>query len=150
MRANAFAAAFLLPAAGVRGALSELHVADGRVQREHVVHLMHHFAVSYDAVAWRLLNLAVISRAQRDELIAAPLPGLARALGYEEEPGADEPAPSRRRAVAVEAWRNEIISTAKLAELLGLDRREVTRLFGRPDPAQPRVERAPAAEPDWF
>jgi Zn-dependent peptidase ImmA (M78 family)/DNA-binding XRE family transcriptional regulator len=150
MRANAFAAAFLLPGAGVRDFLSELHVPDGRIQAEHVVHVMHHFGVSYDAAAWRLLNLDIISRTQRDALMSAQIQGLARALGYEEEPGAAEPPPSRRRAVALEAWRNAIISTAKLAELLGLERREIVRLFGRPEPAQPRVERAPTTEPDWF
>lgn len=150
MRANAFAAAFLLPEGGVREYLHEQRPPDGRVRPEHVVGLMHQFGVSSEAVTWRLLNLGVISRAERDELASVPTGALAGALGHEEAPGADEPAPSRLRAIAVEAWRHELISTAKLAELLGLTRQDVASVFGRPDPVKPRVDRAPAAEPDWL
>jgi Zn-dependent peptidase ImmA (M78 family)/transcriptional regulator with XRE-family HTH domain len=150
MRANAFAAAFLLPEGGVRDFLQEQGPPDGRIRPEHVVGLMHHFGVSYDAVTWRLLNLDVISRAERKALANVPTQALASALGYEDAPGADEPSPSRLRAIAVEAWRREQISTAKLAELLGLRPREIARLFGHPEPVKPRVERAPTAEPDWL
>jgi Zn-dependent peptidase ImmA (M78 family)/DNA-binding XRE family transcriptional regulator len=150
MRSNAFAAAFLLPDSGVVDFLSEQRAQDGHVRPEHAVNLMHHFGVSYEAVTWRLLNLGVISRAERDALTSAPVQAVSRALGYQEPPGTHEPAPSRLRVVAVEAWRHQLISTAKLAELLAVSRQEVVRLFGRPDPTRPRLERAPAAEPDWL
>lgn len=95
-RANAFAAAFLMPAAGVREALESLDkgarsretfwVWDVTTERgEHferrhapgsqtigyqdVAYLAHEFMVSYDAAAYRLSELDCISRPALDELL---------------------------------------------------------------------------------
>jgi Zn-dependent peptidase ImmA (M78 family)/DNA-binding XRE family transcriptional regulator len=150
MRANAFAASFLLPAAGVDAALDDRGAEKLRVQPEHAVHLMYHFGVSYDAVLWRLLNLSWITRVQRDELARISPSGLARALGYDGEPGEGEPEPERWRTIAIEAWREDEISLGKLSELLGISKHQLRSVLSRPDRPQARPARAPAAEPDWL
>jgi Zn-dependent peptidase ImmA (M78 family) len=150
MRANAFAASFLLPAASVDAALDDLGAEKLRVQPEHAVHLMYHFGVSYDAVLWRLLNLNRITRDQRDELARISPTGLARALGYDGEPGEGEPEPDRWRTIAIEAWREGEISLGKLSELLGISKHQLRSVLSRPDRPQARPARAPAAEPDWL
>ncbi len=150
MRANAFAASFLLPAAGVDAALTDLGAEKLRVQPEHAVHLMYHFGVSYDAVLWRLLNLGWINRGQRDELAGISPTGLARALGYDGEPGEGEPEPDRWRTIAIEAWREGEISLGKLSELLGISKQQLRTVLTRPERPQARPARAPAAEPDWL
>ncbi len=150
MRANAFAAAFLLPATGVESSLEDLGAQRLRVEPEHAVHLMYHFGVSYEAVLWRLLNLGWISRDQRDQLAGISPIGLARALGYSGEPGEGEPEPDRWRTIAIEAWREGEISLGKLSELLGVPKGELRTVLTRPERRQPRPARAPAAEPDWL
>jgi Zn-dependent peptidase ImmA (M78 family)/DNA-binding XRE family transcriptional regulator len=151
MRANAFAAAFLLPPGGVVTWLQDLGLQPGEVAAEHAVHLMYHFGVSYQAVLWRLLNLGWIAHDQRERLTAVA-PGTAgRALGYGPgEPGDTESEPDRFRTVAVEAWRAGEISLGKLAELLDTPRSQLRAVLNRPSPEQKRPSRAPAAEPDWL
>lgn len=94
-RANAFAAAFLMPREGVRFQLHRLHkgrprrldeplysVADdsgislkGRPRNsqdltcQEVAHLAHHFGVSYQAAVYRLLNLGEIRRSGCEDLL---------------------------------------------------------------------------------
>jgi Zn-dependent peptidase ImmA (M78 family)/transcriptional regulator with XRE-family HTH domain len=150
MRANAFAAAFLLPVGGMESALDDLGAERHRVQPEHAVHLMYHFGVSYDAVLWRLLNLGWITRDRRDELAGVSPTGLARALGYDYEPGESEPEPERWRTIAIEAWREGEISLGKLSELLDVPKAQLRAVLTRPEQPQARPARAPAAEPDWL
>jgi Zn-dependent peptidase ImmA (M78 family) len=151
MRANAFAAAFLLPGAGLEARLQELGADRGEVEAEHVVHLMFDFGASYEAVLWRLLNLGWINKGDRDRLAARSWAGVGRVLGYENrEPGDTESEPDRFRSVAIEAWRADEISLAKLAELLNLPRAEVQQALPPAEITQPRPARAPAAEPDWL
>lgn len=150
MRANAFAAALLLPEGGIEASLMDLRADRSRVEAEHAVHLMHHFGASYDAVLWRLLNLGWITAEQRQRLAGAAPTALERALGYVDEPGAAEPDPDRLRNIAIEAWRAGEISLGKLSELLGVSKSELRRVLSRPERPQPRPARAPAAEPDWL
>ena len=80
MRANAFAAAFLMPAAGITKALTDEDVDRGRVGPEDIVHLMYRFGVSFQAILWRLLNLRwITSRASgvAEWVLAHLLGGLA-------------------------------------------------------------------------
>ena len=150
MRANAFAASLLLPATGVTSSLNDLGAERLRVEPEHAVHLMYHFSVSYDAVLWRLLNLGWITSDRRDELARISPTGLARALGYDGEPGEGEPEPDRWRTIAIEAWRDGEISLGKLSELLGISEHQLRIVLSRPERPKPRPARAPAAEPDWL
>jgi Zn-dependent peptidase ImmA (M78 family) len=151
MRANAFAAAFLLPPGGVVTWLRDLDLQPGEVAAEHAVHLMYHFGVSYQAVLWRLLNLGWIAHDQREHLAAVAAGTAGRALGYgSREPGDTESEPDRFRTVAVEAWRAGEISLGKLAELLDTPRSRLRAILDRPPLEQKRPSRAPAAEPDWL
>lgn len=151
MRANAFAAALLLPPTGIGEYLADLDVEQGAVKAEHAAHLMFDFGVSYEAVLWRLLNLGWISADGRQRLSGVSWSALARALGYENrQPGDSETAPDRFRVVAIDAWRAGEISLGKLSELLDVPSSELRRVLSRPELQQVRPARAPAAEPDWF
>lgn len=150
MRANAFAASFLLPASGVESALEDRGTQKLQVEPEHAVHLMYHFGVSFEAVLWRLLNLGWITRDQRDGYAGIAPTGLADALGYGGEPGEGEPEPDRWRTIAIEAWREGEISLGKLSELLEVPKEQLRAILTRPERRQVRPARAPAAEPDWL
>lgn len=67
MRANAFAAAFLLPDEGVQEFLADLGAQAGRVNPEQILRLAFHFGASFQAVLWRLVNLDWLSLQQREE-----------------------------------------------------------------------------------
>lgn len=150
VRANAFAAAFLLPAPGVSAFLDDFRTPGSPIAPEHLVHLAYHFGVSYEAVAYRLLGIGYINADERTRLIDSKLPSVARALGYGQLPGFGEPMPSRFREIAIQAWRKEAISAAKLEELLGLKPGEARRTLSLPSPQGRRLKRASAAEPDWL
>jgi Zn-dependent peptidase ImmA (M78 family)/transcriptional regulator with XRE-family HTH domain len=151
IRANAFAAAFLLPEDGIRDFLrergkgdpgrSELHAFDGRVavagqkrqdpgaqelQVADVVALAHHFGVSYESTLYRLLNLKLLSEADREHLAAQrPFANrLRRLLEPDAEEDEDVLAEPRSRYglafLALEAFRAEAISRGKFSELCAL------------------------------
>jgi Zn-dependent peptidase ImmA (M78 family)/transcriptional regulator with XRE-family HTH domain len=149
IRANAFAAAFLLPEDGIRDFLrergkgdpsrSELHAFDERVavagqkrqdpreqdlQVADVVALAHHFGASYESALYRLQNLKLVSEAEREQFAAqGPFAHRLRRLL---EAGVDEEAPAKPRSryglafLALEAFRAEAISRGKFRELCRL------------------------------
>ncbi len=148
MRANAFAAAFLLPVAGIDEALRvDLGREPGRVTPEDAIHLMYRFGVSYEAVTWRLLNLGWISGGQREALASLHSTALAERLGYSDiEPGEEEPRPRRYQALALHAWRNGKLDGKQVVELLGMLPGDVPAGV----PPTPHSRRKPPAEPDWL
>jgi len=150
VRANAFAAAFLLPTSGVSAFLNDFRSPGSPIAPEHLVHLAYHFGVSYEAVAYRMVGMGYMSADERIRLIKSNLPSVAKALGYGQLPGYGEPAPSRFREIAIQAWRKDAISAAKLEELLGLKPGEARITLNLPSPQGRRLKRAPAAEPDWL
>jgi hypothetical protein len=150
MRANAFAAAFLMPAPGLRDALAEDRIDRGHLGPEDIVHLMYRFGVSLQAILWRLLNLRLISSAQRERLAQASPTTLGRQLGYPHEPGEVEPRPDRERRLALEAWRAGHLSAKEVSEFVGLSAHEVTRTFGGGEPTPQPGNRRPPEEPDWL
>jgi IrrE N-terminal-like domain len=142
VRANAFAAAFLMPESGVRTfvrrlgkgeqsrsqlrAYDETQVVEGQRRQEahsqdvqiyDVAHVAHHFGVSYETALYRLLNLKDerVQLAQQKDMAT----GIMRFLGPEPEAKAPGHKPFRHQFVllAVEAYRREEISRAKLREL---------------------------------
>jgi Zn-dependent peptidase ImmA (M78 family)/transcriptional regulator with XRE-family HTH domain len=147
MRANAFAAAFLMPEEGVREAVASLgkgqpsrasaEVFDGAeafrvearaapgtqdIQLYDVVQVAHHFRVSHDACLYRLQNLKLLTTAQATALREADQGRgklLAKRLGLRAPDDAHEKQWFRRRFLgrALEAFRREIISRRKLDEL---------------------------------
>ena len=149
MRANAFAAAFLMPEAGVRAfvrrlgkgeqsrsqlsAYDETQVVEGQRRREahsqdiqvyDVAHIAHHFGVSFETALFRLLNLKLITDEERVRL--APQKDTAssimRFLGTEPDAKGPGHKPFKHQFVlpAIEAYRREAISRAKLRELCEL------------------------------
>lgn len=149
LRANAFAASFLMPAAGISEALAESDVERGRLGAEDVVHLMFRFGVSYQAILWRLVNLHWISRADRDRLSHTSPTQLAKELGYRHEPGEVEPRPDRQRRLAVDAWRSGALTAAEVADLIGMSSADVQRLFTGEAKARSGARRL-VEEPNWF
>jgi Zn-dependent peptidase ImmA (M78 family)/transcriptional regulator with XRE-family HTH domain len=151
VRANAFAACFLMPTAGVqdfmrglgKGRTSRLesivfdeedaqHVnarsgsGTQTIQLHDLVLLAHHFGVSCQVAMYRLKNTGLLSRKELDELTSAETEGqgrkLAQLLGIADHDENTVQDDFRRRflALALEAFRREEITLAKLRELAGM------------------------------
>lgn len=149
VRANAFAAAFLMPEDGIRAlvramgkgepsrsvlqAYDEAEAVGGQkrvdafsqdLQVYDVVHLAHHFGVSYETTLYRLLNLKLLSEEEHQRL--AEQRELANTLRRFLWPEPQETAPERREFrhrflfLALEAFRREAISRGKLKDLCTL------------------------------
>jgi len=131
VRANAFAATFLLPEEGVRAFLAELgkgqprrerlEVFDGQravlaesraepssqtLQLYDVVLLAHHFQVSRPAALYRLRNLHLLSQPDLEALLAEDRAGRGRSLAQLLR------LPEAESAVAREAFRSRLLSLA--------------------------------------
>src|SRR6266545_2011755 len=148
VRANAFAATFLMPEAAVRAfvrrfgkgeqsrselrAYDETAVVEAQRRREahsqdmqvyDVAHLAHHFGVSYEMALYRLLNLKLVTEEERATLVQQKegAASIMRFLGPEPD-AANLPKPFRHQLalLAVEALRREVISRAKLREICDL------------------------------
>lgn len=134
-RANAFAAAFLLPEPGVRGFLrargKELrsrNAATGARARQlscvDAALLAQHFGVSYPAAVWRLRNLKLAGPGEAKKLLAQA-GGARRYLRATGEERADAPEPAcaggelgrQVLTLALEAWRCKEISRGRLMEI---------------------------------
>ncbi len=128
VRANSFAAAFLLPEAGIERFLAER----GMSRRDRhaldvidVLYLHRAFGVSYQATLYRLQNLGWLDRHRREALEQHQPEVLAQALGLEDERLAATPDglelryPPRYVYLALEAYKRAKISLGKLGELLG-------------------------------
>ncbi len=150
VRANSFAACFLMPEDGVRkyvatlgkGRPSRAHVdvfdeenslaAEGRVepgtqeiQLYDVVQLAHHLGVSHSAAVYRLRNLRLITEAQMDRLkVETSEHGkdLAALLDLPEPDHAEARRWFRHRflGMALEAFRRDKITHGKLIELANM------------------------------
>lgn len=149
VRANAFAAAFLMPENGVRAfirvlgkgehsrsvlqAFDEVKAVEGQKRMESraqefgfydVAHIAHHFGVSYETALYRLLNLKLLSEQERERLAdQRELANQIRSyLGREPHEVAPERPGFRHQLLmlAIEAFRREVISKGKLKELCAL------------------------------
>lgn len=153
-RADSFAAAFLMPLAGVNARLADLG-SPGRLTAERVVRLSHEFGASSSRVVARLADLGWIDEHRRSRLerqVRAALrkaqTGATAPTPTEREPGDTEPEPVRFRSVAVEAWHSGRISTRKLADLLGLPEADVALLLDQSLFDHERSRHGASAEPD--
>lgn len=141
IRANSFAAAFLMPANGIREFLSgvgkprdiptlqEVYDEEGnavRAQRRgpaqpmglqfyDVVHLAFYFGVSYEAALWRLKALQVISKEDRENLSKKQ----AAANAFRRVLGERFAAHGRRFARLENAFQHKLVSMALEAYRLG-------------------------------
>jgi Zn-dependent peptidase ImmA (M78 family)/transcriptional regulator with XRE-family HTH domain len=122
VRANAFAAAFLMPPNGLRGYLADRglleHEKVPRLSPGDVVRAMHYFGVSRIALLLRLMNLKFIAEQQKELLKDFPVGKTAKALGIKLEPR--EEVLDRRKTLALRAWRQGLVSASRAASLCGL------------------------------
>lgn len=125
-RANAFAAAFLAPEVGIKEVLAKVGFVEPSRKKltPHVVnYLADHYRVSYDSMLWRLVNMRVISKQEREnfmkyqDMFAPPQSGQAKRT-----------LPERYQALALEAYRRMRISIGKLAEFLRTDMYEAKEI----------------------
>ena len=125
VRANSFAATFLMPDVAVTETLLKLGVIKGEKETINAVtidYLRKQFGVSYDAMLWRLVNLRVITKKEREEF-------LPYAVEDALPTGETSPSlPERYKTLAVEAYRRAKISIGKLADLLRVDIYEARKL----------------------
>jgi Zn-dependent peptidase ImmA (M78 family)/transcriptional regulator with XRE-family HTH domain len=149
VRANAFAAALLMPEEGLREFLADLgkgqpsreqhQVFDGEgvvpaetrsepgsqsVQLYDVVFLAYHFGCSRIAALYRLRNVHLLSQSDLQHLLAEEEAGRGRAIARsldlpEPEETARDEFRSRFLGLALEAFRREKITRGKLRELAG-------------------------------
>jgi Zn-dependent peptidase ImmA (M78 family)/DNA-binding XRE family transcriptional regulator len=148
VRANTFAAAFLLPAVGVEEALQDRGKRVGDpIDAADAIDLAFRFGASYEAVLWRLRNLSWIAPREREALAQVPARGLWSKLGYDGEPGDSEGTPDRFHSLAIEAWRLGRLPQAQLAKILGVPAGQLKRLFAAPA-ARRRVRHL--EDPDWY
>jgi transcriptional regulator with XRE-family HTH domain len=117
-RANAFAAAFLMPAAALHAA-----VPYGGVSEEIVAALLGRFGVSLDALAFRLHNVDVVDAAGRDRIRSMSSNRIALRSGRATDLQArnDRRVPGNLLGRAIEAYVEGRISVRPLAELLRVE-----------------------------
>lgn len=124
VRANAFAAAFLLPSGGLKDYFASAGMLGGDLKLSHlsqgdVVRAMDYFGVSRQALLFRLQNVGMIPEETRLALWNFSVRAAANALGIEF--GRREYIGTRLPMLAIHAWRQGLISTARAAELCGID-----------------------------
>lgn len=131
MRANAFAAAFLMPESGVNEFFEEVDINKGdRITPEDVVFIKEYFGVSYEAMLYRLLNLDWINEERRKQLSTYSPGKIAKKLGIEKEDREEKPSPLPTRFIhlSFKAYELEKINLGKLVEYLsplGVNDKEV-------------------------
>jgi Zn-dependent peptidase ImmA (M78 family)/transcriptional regulator with XRE-family HTH domain len=120
MRANVFAAYFLMPAKSLRR-----YLRGREVDEEVAIELQYTFGVSLDALLWHLLNLDIISDYRRQQIHGAGAKALAFRYGYESEWARLEQERGQRRPPrplhqrALRAYAKGRIGIEPLAELIG-------------------------------
>jgi Zn-dependent peptidase ImmA (M78 family) len=124
VRANAFAAAFLMPEDGLRRYFADAGLlvgtsAIGHLSPGDVIRAMDHFGVSRRALLYRLINLNLIRQALADELATFPVETTARALQIRFATRGN--AGTRLPQLAVHAWRLGHISASRAADLCDMD-----------------------------
>jgi len=123
-QANAFAAAFLMPAERINGMYDEYKLPRRRTQLPIFgwVAMRRRFGVSYAALAWRLFNLGYVNEEERDWVLqdgSRQLTQMERALyGDVSEPPPIPTLTDRLRTLVLHAYLKDEISASTTAELL--------------------------------
>jgi Zn-dependent peptidase ImmA (M78 family)/transcriptional regulator with XRE-family HTH domain len=125
VRANAFAAAFLMPAAGLKehfrrtGRLRENDLAP--LEIGDLVRAMDRFGVSRTALLYRLQNIGLLEAESGERMRGEEwdILHVARALGIKLR--RDRYDAGRLRELAIEAWRRGLVSTSRAADLTRTD-----------------------------
>ncbi|HZT96256.1 MAG TPA: XRE family transcriptional regulator [Chloroflexota bacterium] len=142
--ARLFAAAFLMPATGLRRRFSDLARSRAATPSPaDLLRLSHAYQVSFQALVLRLEDLKLLPSGSYDRLIAAgfKVREAERVLGLEAHPSDTERFPLRYRFMAAEAYVKEKITEAQLAHFLRVDRITARRLVSKLAEAFPEVAR---------
>jgi Zn-dependent peptidase ImmA (M78 family)/DNA-binding XRE family transcriptional regulator len=129
--AEAFARAFLMPAAGLSRRYHELRRSrDGTVTPADLCMLAHLFFVSLQALTLRLEDLRLLPSGTWDRLQESgfSVREAQALLGLHRHPVSVEPLPLRYRLLAVTAYRRGDLSEGQLARFLRVDRLEARRI----------------------
>ncbi len=130
--ADAFAAAFLMPDAGVQRRFYEEVERSGDFKVSDLCHMADYFSVSLMAMTLRLESIGLIPRGSWDEISASkvPLKNLKQeaGLGITRDNDAPEPYPKRYKLLAVQAFIDEKITEGQLARILRCHRIEAREI----------------------
>jgi Zn-dependent peptidase ImmA (M78 family)/transcriptional regulator with XRE-family HTH domain len=132
--ADAFARAFLMPAAGLSRRYHELHRSrEGRVTPADLCILAHFYFVSVEALTRRLEELQLLPMGTWDHLQQAGfrVREAQALLQLPQHPAADQLPPTRYLYLAAEAFERGDLSEGQLARLLRVDRLEARRLIAQ-------------------
>lgn len=126
IRANVFAAAFLMPGEEIHDLLENIKFNVSKNINRHIIkYLCDYFGVSYPAMVYRLHNLDYFTAAGRDELLQNPiLESFVRGETTPEQTNL----PARYTTLAFEAYRSMKISIGKLADYLRTDIYDTRRM----------------------
>ena len=120
--ADAFAAAFLMPEAGVQRRFYEEVESKSDFNVGDLCRMAEYFAVSLMAMTLRLESLSLIGRGSWDSIkeSGVAIKALRRQSGVQDQPDLDsaETFPDRYKLLAIQAWASEKISIGTLAKLL--------------------------------
>jgi Zn-dependent peptidase ImmA (M78 family)/DNA-binding XRE family transcriptional regulator len=122
--ADAFAAAFLMPATSVRRRFLDVVNMTGDFKLSDLCRLAHAYFVSVEAMAYRLEKLGLVPKGRAELLKESRLPvrKAKERLRLSPHPVNDEPYPERYKALAVYAYEQEKITEGQLARFLRCDR----------------------------
>lgn len=131
--ANAFGRAFLTPVRAVMQKFKEITAGSTHLTRRHVILLAHFFGVSRQAMVLRLEELGLTKKGTwawfedngniTDEQARQVL-GTVEISSF-----SDKPLSSRLFLLAIEAWKQDLLSEGQMAEMLKLKRAEVRELL---------------------
>lgn len=136
-RANAFAAALLMPREGLRSELEQLGWKFGQPINPHwLLHLQLMFRVSYTALGFRLVNLGWLGPDSWEQLsrvqpqVAAAVLGLDpySALPQFQASSSGWVVPAQLTSLALRAFQNQQVSLEVLAEFMDMDVADARRL----------------------
>lgn len=122
--ADAFAAAFLMPATSVRRRFLDVATTTGNFQVADLCRLAHAYFVSVEAMAYRLEKLGLLPKGTAEQLKESRLPvrEAKERLKLSSHPLNDAPYPERYKYLAVYAYDQEKITEGQLARFLRCDR----------------------------
>ena len=130
--ANAFAAAFLIPAQAVRRMYQEYRDVGGKFTPRHLILMAHRWNVSEEAMCTRLEALKQLKHGTWNSLEDRKFGGelVREVIGEKRQ---TELVPPRLWLLAAEAYAEELLTEGQLARLLRVDRvrvREIADIYG--------------------
>ena len=143
-RANAFAAAFLMPASALRTALGD----QSAPTEELIADLLARYRVSLDALAFRLHNLGIVNAAGRDAVRRMSSARIAMRQGRASDLQArhDQRWPDGLLRRAVEAYAKGRISIRPIAQLINVDPDALLEELAPPRLARPGAAAGPESD----